>query len=238
MADKTPGKGHNADLAPEQREALFFHHLGTLARIDARLKDIKEERKRNRLLAKSDGFALVEEIDLGLKLFTTEETKPIIDNIVRRMGVAQYFRLPLDFQMDLFASASADGRARFFDAGLQAGLMGKDGTPPAELVGDQMTAWTEGWQEGQRRLKAAWQSKADATNAEEAAKKAAATKPTAEIVTMPKRGRGRPRKNTEAAPPTGGDQGGEENNAEGEEGGGTPTTDAGADPFPVTAGNA
>lgn len=231
VATPAPAGDNSAALSDEDREVLFFHHLGLIGAIDDKLAVIREERKNARKLAKADGFELGDEIDLGLKIRSAEDESIIAASLSRRLRIASYFGLPVDHQFELFGGDRAPAVDKAFDAGVKAALLGKNPDPPHDPSTEQHQAWLRGWHKGQERMREAMQRRMEAQNAEATGEAPA----TSEETPAPKK-RGRPKKNANAAPDKPGDEGDvrprfKQNDA------GAAADDA-TDPFPEARGSA
>lgn len=158
---------------PDDREVLLRHHLAKLESIDERMQAIREEWKAARKEAVADGFALRDEIDLGMRIRTADKREMISASLRRQLQTAAYLGLPVNFQMDMFAGAAAsdDAIATAFESGLTAGIEGLNPQSPEQFAaGDLNQAWMDGWHKGQERLREAMQRRMEAANAESEAK--------------------------------------------------------------------
>lgn len=150
----------------DDREILLKHHVGRIDEILDRKAEVNEELKQARKKAKADGFELGDEVDFALKIRRAESSATVAAGLRRRLQAAAFMGLPINFQPDLFAARSDDAEDRAYEAGLDAGIEGRNATPPEQFSAGPLSArWMEGWHTGQDRLKAAMQKRMEAANA-------------------------------------------------------------------------
>lgn len=148
---------------PDDREVLLKHHLARIQDSAEALAEARQEHNHRRKLAKADGFNLADEIDFGLSIQNAQEDETVAASLRRRLQTASFLNLAVGYQGNLFdAPTPADADARAFDAGLDAGITGKD---PEAPDGYDPTRWMEGWHKGQERLREAMQARMEEANA-------------------------------------------------------------------------
>jgi len=156
--------GHNSELTPAERKALFFDHYRPIAAQLEKVREAQAEYKRLRKLAKADKIALWE-IDYALKCAEVEDENIIPDRIKREAEIAAWFALPVEYQSDLFGDFSREpGVDRARREGATAGATGH-GSNPYDENSDQGRAWAEAWREEQAKAREALQSAMEKRNA-------------------------------------------------------------------------
>lgn len=142
--------GHNSELTPEERKALFFDHYRPIAAQLEIVRAAQAEYKKLRKLAKADKIALWE-IDYALKCAEVEDETILPDRIRREAEIAAWFALPVDFQPDMFGSFDREpGEDRARREGRAAGASGK-GSNPYDENSPQGRAWAEEWRKEQKK---------------------------------------------------------------------------------------
>lgn len=160
--------GHNSELTPEERKALFFDHYRPIAAQLEKVREAQAEYKRLRKLAKADKIALWE-IDYALRCAEVEDETIIPDRLKREAEIAAWFALPVDFQPDMFGDFGrepSEDRAR--REGRAAGASGI-GSNPYDENSPQGRAWAEEWSKEQTKARDALQSAMSKANAVKAA---------------------------------------------------------------------
>lgn len=156
--------GHNSELTPDERKALFFDHYRGIAAQLEKLKVEQAEYKRLRKLAKADKIGLWE-IDYALKCAEVEDETIIPDRIRREAEIASWFALPVDFQPDMFGDFEREpGVDRARREGRAAGATGQ-GSNPYDENSPQGRAWVEEWSAEQKKLRDAAQARMERANA-------------------------------------------------------------------------
>lgn len=153
-AKASPGIGHNSDLSPDQRQALFIHHLTKIEELKAEVASAAGTLRSAYKTAKADGI-LKKEIDFAIRLRTADEDE-ILEERRREQQLAQWINHPLGTQADLFGHGDGVDRTPAVDkaaeAGKLAGMEGKRCEPPHHYQTEQAQAWIESWHIGQAAL--------------------------------------------------------------------------------------
>jgi len=168
MTDES-GENFTTELTPEEREALFFHHLNPIVAQAAAVQREREELNRLRKLAKADGFKLAL-IDEAMRMNDIEDDSIIVDEMKEWMQIAAWMGLPVGQQIDLFSEPDRTPLTdAAFAAGRTAGLLARDPKPPHEESTEAGQAWMRGWHEGQRMMGEDLKSAMEKKNAEKSA---------------------------------------------------------------------
>ena len=160
-----PASDHN-QMSPEQRQALFHHHVGLIIAQNKRVKDERDRLKQLRLDAKADGFELGGEIDFAVRVRTAVNTGAIVTSLGRTLRAATWLNLPLDFQPDLFEQSSKKDSEGAFQRGFEEGSQGITLRTPDGYVGDVAKAHADGWRKGQDEVAEAMRIRMERVNAE------------------------------------------------------------------------
>lgn len=156
--------GHNSELTPAERKALFFDHYRPIAAQLEIVREAQAEYKRLRKLAKADKIALWE-IDYALKCAEVEDENILPDRLKREAEIAAWFALPVDFQPDMFGSFDREpGVDLARRLGRKAGASG-EGANPYDENSEMGRAWAEEWSKEQKIAREALQSAMEKRNA-------------------------------------------------------------------------
>lgn len=146
--------GHNSELTPEQRKALFFDHYRPIAAQLELVREAQAAYKKLRKEAKAEGIALWE-VDYALKCAEVDDDTIIPSRIRREAEIASWFALPVDFQPDMFGDFSREpGEDRARREGRAAGASGK-GSNPYDEHSPLGRAWAEEWTKEQETAREA-----------------------------------------------------------------------------------
>lgn len=157
--------GHNSELTPDERKALFFDHYRPIAAQLEKVRVEQAEYKRLRKLAKADKIGLWE-IDYALKCAEVEDENIIPDRIKREAEIAAWFALPVEYQPDMFGSFDREpGEDRARREGRKAGTTG-NGSNPYDEHSPMGRAWAEEWTAEQKKAQSALQTAMEKRNAE------------------------------------------------------------------------
>lgn len=156
--------GHNSELTPEERKAIFFDHFRPIAAQLEKVKEAQAEYKRLRKLAKADKIALWE-IDHALKCAEVEDENIIPDRIRREAEIASWFALPIEYQADMLGDFEREpGEDRARREGRAAGATGK-GSNPYDENSALGRAWADEWSKEQKKAREALQAAMEKRNA-------------------------------------------------------------------------
>jgi len=145
-----PDIGHNSDLTEDQRKALFFHHLGTIASKKEKAASASGELRAAYKAAKADSFTK-KDIDFALSLEKDEDEK-MVEQRKREIEIAAWCGHPIGTQADLFDGvdrtpiverAAAEGR--------KAGAEGQSSSANP-YDGEAGQVWMREWHAGQKDL--------------------------------------------------------------------------------------
>lgn len=165
---ETPAPGHNSELTPDERKALFFDHYRPIAAQLEKVREAQAEYKRLRKLAKADKIALWE-IDYALRCAEVEDENIIPDRIKREAEIAAWFALPVEYQPDMFGDFGREpGEDRARREGRKAGATGH-GSNPYDENSVMGRAWADEWSKEQKKNQAAMLSSMEKRNAAAAA---------------------------------------------------------------------
>ena len=148
MADT---EGSNSALSADDRRILLLHHVGQLNTLQDQIDELNAEKKRLRLLAKSDGFKLGDEVDLAMKITRRDDDEGIAESLARQMTVASYFDLPVDQQLDLFGGMPDTTGERYFEEGARSGYMAKERLSPYADASTENEQWLNGYDAAQKK---------------------------------------------------------------------------------------
>lgn len=140
--------GHNSELTPEQRKALFMDHYRPIAAQLEKVRVEQAEYKKLRKLAKADKIGLWE-IDYALKCAEVDDDTILVDRLKRQSEIASWFALPVDFQPDMFGNFEREpGEDLARRQGKAAGATGI-GFNPYDEHSPMGRAWAEEWSKEQ-----------------------------------------------------------------------------------------
>ncbi|GAB4351450.1 MAG: hypothetical protein Kow0026_08530 [Oricola sp.] len=147
------GEGHNSKLTEGEQKALAFHHFRAIMAQKAKVDEQKEQYKKLRKLAKADGIVLAD-IDFMMRCASLDDDSIVPEELKRRMQIASWFALPVNFQLDMFATQDADRKP--YEEGVAAGLAGGEPKPPELYEGNagKRNKWMEGYHAGKEALEA------------------------------------------------------------------------------------
>ncbi len=146
--------GHNSELTPAERKALFMDHYRPIAAQTEVVKEAKAELNRLRKLAKADKIPL-KNIDFALRCAEINDEGIIPQELRDRAEIAAWFALPIDYQADMFGDFTREpGEERARREGRKAGALGRGGNPYDEdsVLG---RAWAAEWRVEQEKARAA-----------------------------------------------------------------------------------
>lgn len=164
MTKTEAGPGHNSsELTPDERRALHFHHFRAVMAQKEVLDAAREEYKRLRKLAKTDGITL-SRLDFMMKCAEIEDGDILTDKVREEAEILEWFSLAKQGELfeDLSAEPAEDRAARDGDA---AGWEGKDPSSPYGPGSAQDKAWMQAWHKAQTRRRDALQSAMEKQNA-------------------------------------------------------------------------
>jgi hypothetical protein len=142
--------GHNSELTPAERKALFMNHYLPIAAQLAKVQEAQAEYKKLRKLAKADKIAL-SDIDFALKCAEVDDGGILVDRLKREAEIASWFALPVDFQPDMFGDFDREpGEDRARREGRKAGATG-EGANPYDENSKEGRAWAEEWRVEQKK---------------------------------------------------------------------------------------
>jgi hypothetical protein len=159
-----PGIGHNAEQDTAELKAVMMDHFRKISAQKARVDAEAEIYKKLRKDAKADSIVLAD-IDFMMKCADVEDPSIIPAELKRRVEIASWFALPVEYQPDMFGDFSrepSEDLAR--RQGRAAGASGV-GSNPYDEDSASGRAWAEEWQKEQKKLQAALQSAMEKRNA-------------------------------------------------------------------------
>lgn len=164
-AHTPPQEGSNTVLTPEDRKVLLLHHVGDILKIEDKIAELNEQKKKARRLAKADGFDLGVEVDLAIKLSRAEDDSVIAANLAKQLQVAAYFSLPVNQQLAL-PLETVDGLDRVYDEGVRAGFLALERKSPYAEGSDEEQAFLRGYDDAQKKAGEVMERAMAARNAE------------------------------------------------------------------------
>lgn len=147
VGGESAGPGHNSEMTDEQRLRLLRGHMDKVAGLKTKIASLTGELRSTYKLAKGDGIPKWE-IDFALSL-EKDEDDAMLERRRRETELARLLNHPIGTQFDMFDSDPRPLRERALEDGKQAGLKGKDATPPHAAGTEAYDAWMEGWHASQ-----------------------------------------------------------------------------------------
>ncbi|MQY48217.1 hypothetical protein GAO09_19470 [Rhizobiales bacterium RZME27] len=160
--------GHNSnELTDKERQALFAHHVRTDISIEAKIAELREQKKANRKLAQNDGFPSAK-IDHYTKALQAEDKqKPVDKHRSEKENLIWLGLIHEDPNGDLLADR-ATKEQKIFAAGQAAGLMARDRVSNYDAGSVDDKTWLSGWDDGQRIVRENLESAMNKRNAAKA----------------------------------------------------------------------
>lgn len=155
-------------LSDEQEHALTAHHTREYEKFLKAKKDADANFKNACKRAKSEGVGL-RQIKEYIDYQTDEGRERLKEDLARKQKVARWAGLPVGTQINFLEEVDRtpiDERTK--DDGKRAGLRGEKCEASKHIPGNLISAWVEGWQEGQGVLSARIKQTSDEQRAEDA----------------------------------------------------------------------
>lgn len=92
--------GDNSKKLEEQRKVLFFDHCSKRMAIDAKLAELREDRKKATGLAKADGIA-AKSLDFAITAMTAQDEQAFVDGYIHNGEILEWCGMFPGFQSDL-----------------------------------------------------------------------------------------------------------------------------------------
>lgn len=150
VGGESAGPGHNSEMTDEQRLRLLRGHMDKVTGLKTKIASLTGELRSTYKTAKGDGIPKWE-IDFALDLEKDEDDK-MLERRRRETELARLLNHPIGTQFDMFDSDPRPLVERATEEGKQAGLKGKDCSPPHAPNTEAYEGWVSGWHQGQSVL--------------------------------------------------------------------------------------
>lgn len=169
------GPGHNTELTPDERRALFFHHLQKVMRAHSKSKEANDNLKAEKNIAKASGIPIMR-LNKAISVLTAEDQEKVAGNFRGDAEVLAWLGVIPSNEGTLFENREQPEEERAYQAGFAAGLLAQDPAPPHAAETTQHQKWMGGWHDAQKKMRndlhTAMQKNALRAQAEDAADEA------------------------------------------------------------------
>jgi len=160
----TATAGHNTELNEKERQALFGHHVRKDIEVGAQIKQLTEEKKKQRKLAQNDGFPSAKLDHFVRALNSEDKQKPVDKHRSEKENLIWLGLINEDPNGDLLADR-ATKEQRIFAAGQAMGLVGGERNSKYDPKSADDVTWLSGYDDGQRIVRENLQTAMEKRNA-------------------------------------------------------------------------